>query len=113
MRMKRIHVPTLDAAAIGRRVRELRKKRGWLLRDVAARSGLHVNVINHIELGIRPPSRDAAIALAVLFRRLLEWVYFGLKGNGRLWKLPDSADFVAGGAGGLTPPPAHPPAGPV
>ena len=79
--------PKLDPVAIGRRVRELRKKCGWRMQDLADRSGVHPAVIGLIEVGIRRPSLDAAVALAVVFRRSIEHILFGLPNRTGLWKL--------------------------
>ena len=88
-RLKRKTPPALDPVAIGRRVAEARRKRGYRQSDLAEISGVDGSVIAYIELGRRLPSRDCAIALAVVFRRSLEWLYFGLKGNARLWNLAE------------------------
>ena len=77
----------LDPLAVGRRVSGLRRKRGWRQVDLAEASGVHPAVIGLIEVGLRVPSRDAAIGLAVALRRSIEWILFGLARNGRLWNL--------------------------
>ncbi|MGB2986015.1 MAG: helix-turn-helix transcriptional regulator [Phycisphaerae bacterium] len=86
-RLKRKTAPALDPVAIGRRVAEARRKHRWRQCDLAAVSGVHGSVIAYIELGRRLPSRDAGIALCVALRRSLEWLYYGLSANGKLWKL--------------------------
>ena len=80
-------IPKLDPVAIGQRVRTLRQKCGWKQRELAERSGVNAAVIGAIETGDRLPSRDVGIALAVGFRRSLEFIYLGLARNGKLWKL--------------------------
>jgi len=86
----------LDPVAIGRRIRTLRCKRGWRQLDLANASGVHPGVIGAIEVGLRVPSRDAAIGLAVALRRSIEWILFGMATRGRLWKLANgSAGRVA------------------
>ena len=104
MRKYQRTIPKLDPVAIGQRVRTLRKKKcGWKQRDLAERSGLHVSVIGLIETGERAPSRDAAIALAIVFRRSLEHILFGLARNGTLWKLNQEHDPAAGSGEPLGP----------
>jgi len=83
---KRKATPILDPVAIGRRVREARKARGWRQYDLAMVSGIDRRVVGAIEIGIRVPSRDAGIGLAVALRRSLEWLYFGLAPGGKLWR---------------------------
>jgi len=86
-----MRVPRLDAAAIGRRIRDLRCERGWSQVDLAEKIGNSHAAVSLWETGRRIPQRDAAIALAVAFRRSLEWLYFGMSRRGRLH------DLVPGG----------------
>ena len=79
--------PRLDAKAIGQRIRELRRKRGWYQRHLAARSGVHRALIGLFETGARVPRLEAGIALAMVFRRSLEWLYFGQARRGQLYRL--------------------------
>jgi len=90
----------LDAQAIGARIRRLRLARGWYQRDLAKASGVHLAVIGAIERGLRVPSRDAAIALAVALRRSLNYLYFGLCANSRIENLAGSSGSRAGGLDG-------------
>jgi transcriptional regulator with XRE-family HTH domain len=80
-------MPRLDAVAIGQRVRTLRKACGWTMKDLSERSGVHLSVVSCVETGRRAPSRDAAVLFAVVFRRSIEHILFGLARNGKLWKL--------------------------
>jgi len=88
---------TLDPVAIGRRLRVTRCKRGWRQVDLANASGVNAGVIGAIEVGLRVPSRDAAIGLAVALRRSIEWILFGLKNRGQLHRLANG-QCRAGGA---------------
>lgn len=77
---------TLDARAIGKRVRKARLKREWLQRQLADASGIDDSVIGGIEVGSRLPSRDTAISLCATLHRSLEWLYFGTEKRGQWWK---------------------------
>ena len=90
------NIPKLDPVAVGKRIAELRRKRGWCQRHLAERSGVHPAVIGLIEVGLRLSHRDAAIALAVVFRRSLEHILFGLPNRTGLWKLKQENDPAAG-----------------
>ena len=103
MRKYQRTIPKLDPVAIGLRVRTLRTKSGWKQRELAERSGVNAAVIGAIETGARLPSREAAIALGVVFRRSLQFILFGLTGNGKLWKLNQENDPAAGSGEPLGP----------
>ena len=52
------------AVLFGRRVRELRTARGWVLRDLEENSGVSREVINRAELGRSDVSFSRAVAIA-------------------------------------------------
>lgn len=80
-------IPKLDAVAIGHRIRELRKKRGWRQLDLARATGIDAGVIGLLETGKRTATLRYAICLAVMLRRSLEWICFGRPRNAKLWRL--------------------------
>lgn len=67
----------LDARAIGLRIRKTRKAREWHLADLAARIGVSPKTVAAWECGARVPMRDSLVALAMLFRRRLDWLVHG------------------------------------
>ena len=64
--------------ALGRRIRQLREKKGWSQEDFAARSGLHRTFVGKIERGLKNTtiltlmmiSRALGISVAELLRGL-------------------------------------------
>ena len=54
----------MDLAAIGSRLRALRRERGWRLEDLAERTGLSKAYISRLESGERQPSLTALFGLA-------------------------------------------------
>ena len=103
MRKYKRTTPKLDPVAIGQRARGLRKRCGWKQRELADRSGVNAAVIGAIEIGARAPSRDVSVALAVVFRRSLAHVLFGLPNRTGLWKLNQENDPAAGSGEPLGP----------
>ncbi|MGQ7279997.1 helix-turn-helix domain-containing protein [Brevibacillus thermoruber] len=53
-----------DTVEFGRKIRELRLKNDYSLRDLEAKSGVSYSFISSIEKGRFSPSRDTVIALA-------------------------------------------------
>ena len=89
---RRVIAPALNPAAIGRRVRAARKARGWRQLDLSMKTGIHPSVVGLYETGDRVPTRDAGFALCVALRRSLEWLYFGVQRNGKIWKMGEYDD---------------------
>ena len=54
----------MDLAAIGSRLRALRRERGWRLEDLAERTGLSKAYLSRLESGERQPSLTALFGLA-------------------------------------------------
>ena len=54
----------MDLAAIGSRLRALRRERGWRLEDLAERTGLSKAYISRLESGERQPSLTALFGVA-------------------------------------------------
>ncbi|MGW4634612.1 helix-turn-helix domain-containing protein [Nocardia sp. NPDC004415] len=59
-------------AAIGPRLRALRRERGLALATVAARTGLSVSALSRLETGHRQPTLDLLLPLAKLYRVALD-----------------------------------------
>ncbi len=65
---------------LGRRVRNLRKRKKWTLEELAHRAGMHVTYLSSIEHGQRNPtlnilgaiSQAFGISMAALFRDISE-----------------------------------------
>ena len=67
----------LDLAAIGGRLRELRRTRGWRLRDVAERSGVNDSVVALAETGKRSVRLATMAALTEALDTTLDYVVLG------------------------------------
>lgn len=68
----------LDLAAIGGRLRELRQLRGWRLRDVAERCGVHVSVVGLVETGKRSTRLATMTAMVEALGTRLDYVVHGI-----------------------------------
>ncbi|HUY85086.1 MAG TPA: helix-turn-helix transcriptional regulator [Candidatus Dormibacteraeota bacterium] len=55
------------AQAIGKRIRRLRKDRGWTQADLAAKTGLQTNTIARLERGKNRPADPSLEQLAKAF----------------------------------------------
>jgi transcriptional regulator with XRE-family HTH domain len=53
-----------DRAEFGRRLRELRRQRGWTLAEVAQRSGLAISTISKVERGLMALTYDRMLQLS-------------------------------------------------
>lgn len=61
-------------AAIGPRLRALRRARSMTLEDAAARTGLSASALSRLETGRRQPSLDALLPLAAAYRVSLDQI---------------------------------------
>lgn len=75
----------IDPHAVGRRVRECRKARGWRLIDLQAKSGVDEGYISAIENGKRGVSLRCAVALSLAFNRPLAWMLCGHRSLKTAW----------------------------
>lgn len=76
-RLKRVSVRVLDARAVGARIREARKRKGWLARDLATATGIPPGTIGGYETGIRLVRVRNARLICKALRRTLDWLYEG------------------------------------
>lgn len=60
---RRTHQET-GATAFGRRVRELRKSRGWTLAQLAEKLGIHGSIVGNYERGLHYPPIPTLVKLA-------------------------------------------------
>ena|GEM_PF-5076671 len=77
----------LNGEAIGARIRARRLAMRWRQIDLARRIGRSKSVVCSLEKGRWLPTFEVSFALAVVFRRSLEWLYFGLPRRTGIWKL--------------------------
>ena len=56
--------PRRPSVGLGRRVRELRRRRGWGLKKLAKEAGAYKSTISRIENGVRAPSASVLAAIA-------------------------------------------------
>ncbi len=66
---------------LGKRIRELRKKRGWRQIDLAEQSGIHEVHISDLERGTREVGLRRLAALATAFDLSLSELLKGVKGQ--------------------------------
>jgi transcriptional regulator with XRE-family HTH domain len=52
------------SARLGKRVRALRKQKGWSLEELAERAGMHVTYLSSVERGYRNPTLNVLAAIA-------------------------------------------------
>ena len=62
------------------KIKELRKKRGWTLQQLSARTHIAPNTLNQYELGKREPSFDILISLAKVFGVTTDYL-MGIENN--------------------------------
>lgn len=55
----------MDLALFGRRLRELRKRKGWTLAELARQTGLSIGYLGDLEHQRASPSVDTVVALAL------------------------------------------------
>ncbi|MDE6969931.1 MAG: helix-turn-helix domain-containing protein [Eubacterium sp.] len=53
----------LDYAKMGKRIRQIRKAKGWSQEQLAGRCGISLNFVGHIERGTRKMSIDTFVSL--------------------------------------------------
>ena len=87
MKMKRPPRIELNATMIGARIAARRRANGWRQADLGRRIGKHKSTVCSLEKGTWLPTFEVAFALCVVFRRSLEWLYFGLPRRTGIWKL--------------------------
>ena len=75
---------------IGRRLRELRKERGWTQAQIAERIGVTASIISAYENEIRQPSYDALLKLVRLYGVSSDYL-LGISGK----RTADSQYFVS------------------
>lgn len=63
--------------AFGRRVKELRKQRGWTQKDLAARLAVRFSLLNKYESGIHVPPVDKLVELAEIFDTSVDYLLTG------------------------------------
>jgi transcriptional regulator with XRE-family HTH domain len=59
---------TKEAVAFGKRVRELRKERGWSQEELAEAAGMNWLQVGHIERGASDPKLSTIVKLAKALR---------------------------------------------
>ena len=77
MRPKEPITFTPDARAIGQRIRDTRKARGWTLAGLARVIGCTPGALATWECGCRVPSRDTLVKLSRALRRTMDWITTG------------------------------------
>jgi transcriptional regulator with XRE-family HTH domain len=65
-------MPSTIAARFGYRIAAGRKRRGWTIAELAAKSGVERGVINHLEHGHRGCRLDSAVLLAAALEITLD-----------------------------------------
>ena len=110
MRM-RMTLPEIDPKAIGARLRRLRHERGWYQQHVARLIGIDDAVLSCLETGRRAPQLHHVIRLAVVYRRSIEWILFGMARRGQLHRLVNKKRPGGGAVREIGSASGHPPPG--
>ena len=63
--------------AFGKRVKDLRKQRGWTQKDLATKLDVRFSVLNKYESGIHTPPVDKLVELAELFGTSVDYLLTG------------------------------------
>ncbi len=82
-------------ADFGRRLRELRVKKGWTVFDLSTKSNVHGATISRYETGVRRPTLEIALKLARPLGTTAEYLGLGVEVSG---EAADEAvrEFVSG-----------------
>lgn len=67
----------LDAKAISQRIKQFRKDNGLTQQQFADKIGISMNFLSKIESGMKIPSIDVFVEIAVQFEVSLDWVIMG------------------------------------
>lgn len=70
--------------SVGRRIREVRQKRGLTQQELADRLGVSLNTVNRMEMGHRTPGLDVVTRLGELLGCDTEWLITGAAGGGHI-----------------------------
>ena len=81
------HRVALDRKAIGGRIGDARRARGWTQKQLAEAMGLSHACIVGWECGNRLPQSHCLGTLASVLRRSLDWLLLGRGRNARHWKV--------------------------
>jgi len=75
-----------DAKAIGKRIGDARRTRGWTQRDLGEAAGASFHTVQGWENGLRVPgSWTMMIRLCHVLRRSGDWLVMGRARNARHW----------------------------
>lgn len=77
----------IDPVAVGRRIAEARRCRGWRQADLAAALGFEENTIANWEGGHRLPTVRTIVALCVHLRRSSDWILCGTAKRGAIHRM--------------------------
>ena len=83
---------TLNAKAIGKRMRKARKSRGWNLYDMQGVTGIPRMTLACYECGARVPILRNAVTISRILRRKLDWLILGKRS--RIKKKSRKSDLV-------------------
>ena len=79
---------TLDAKAIGARIRAARRSRKWSRHDLARVMSVSPNTVTNWEQGWRTPQRDTLVGLSMSLRRTIQWLLLGQRGRAPMINRP-------------------------
>jgi transcriptional regulator with XRE-family HTH domain len=68
--------PSSSRYAFPRKLRELRKHKGWSQADVARRIGVERSLVGNYELGVHQPALPTLLKLADIFQVSLDYLVF-------------------------------------
>ena len=83
---KPVVMPALDSKAIGKRIRRVRKDRGWTIADLATVTGIPRATVACYESGARVPIRENLLRLSIALKRSVRFLALGWHGKRRRGK---------------------------
>lgn len=67
----------LDFTAIGKRIRDARKRKGLRITDAIELTGMSSGVISALEIGNRNPGLNSLVTFSKAYEVSLDWIVFG------------------------------------
>lgn len=81
--MPALAVDPVLRAAVGARVKELRKARGWTMKELAGRLGIRHTHLSKYEAGLHAPPLEKLAQLASLFAVTVDYLVTGRPNDGQ------------------------------
>ena len=86
----------LDYSAMGKRIRQVRKVKGWSQDELARKAGISMSFLGHIERGSRIMSLETFVSICSALGAGADELLWGVAHPSDsvldMWKVPDKAD---------------------